>query len=359
MITLIIFAALSPPESPALAADRLYQEGKFPEAAAAYAELAETPAIAFNRGCALFSAKKYDEAVEAFRTAAAGPADVAARARFNLGHALLRQAAEPPQAAPTSQQTQGGSPGPSEPSAPAHPDPERMLATLRRSAAAFRSVLDVDPTDSEAARNTELVRRMIRQLEQQMQEAQQKQQQMQEQADKLDQLADRQQQQAEQSRKTPPSKSDQQQQEQQKLNEQTQQALDEMQQQMGDQPEAQQAAQQMQEAMKKQAESMQDLNEQRPDRAAEDQQQAADNLREAAQKLRDAAQQQQPGQPQDQQNQQQSQDQQQQAQSQQQEPKSEAEKLAEQILQSEQAQREARERSRRLYAVPVPVEKDW
>lgn len=351
MIAVLVIAAIAQSETPSQAADRLFKEGKFPESAAVYEEMPESPEVAFNRGCALLEAQQFDAAAEAFRLAADAPTAIAAKARFNLGHALLGLATQPPQAAPAPGASPGAKP-------PTPPDPQAVLEGLRRSAAAFRSVLDVDPSDADAARNTEIVRRMIGQLEDQMKQAQEQQQKMQEQADKLDQLADRQQKQADEARKSPPSQTEQRRQEQEQLNEQTQQAMQEMAEQLGAQPEAGQAARDMQEAMKEQQESMEDLDERRPDRASEDMQQAADKLREAAQKLRETAEQQQDQQSQPQEQQDQQQSQQQQAQPQEQ-PKSEEERMAEQILQAEQAQREARDRTRRLYAVPVPVEKDW
>lgn len=347
MITRLLCIALAQSKSPARTADRLFKEGKFPESAAAYEALPESPEVAFNRGCALLQAREFEAAAEAFRLAVDAPTAIGARARFNLGHALLGLATRQPR---EESNREGSSP----------PDPQAALEDLRRAAAAFRSVLEIDPSDTEAARNTEIVRRMIRQLEEQMQQAQEKQQKLQEQADKLDQLADQQQKLADQARQSPPSQTEQRRQEQEQLNEQTDQAMREMAEQLGARPEAGEAARDMQEAMNEQQESMQDLDERRPDHAAEDMQQAADKLREAARKLRDAAKQ-----SQDQQSQQQNQPGQDQPSSQQrpdetqEQPKSEEEKMAEQILQAEQAQREARERVRRMYAVPIPVEKDW
>ncbi|GAB4385959.1 MAG: hypothetical protein Kow0022_13700 [Phycisphaerales bacterium] len=348
MITWLLCIALAQSEeSLALRADRLFKEGKFPESAAAFDALPESPEVAFNRGCALLQARDFEAAAEAFRLAADAPTAIGARARFNLGHALLGLATQHPQ----EESNHGSVP----------PEPQAALEELRRAAAAFRSVLEIDPSDTEAARNTEIVRRMIRQLEEQMKQAQEQRQKLQEQADKLDHLADQQQKLADQARQSPPSQTEQRRQEQEQLNEQTGQAMREMAEQLGARPEAGEAARHMQEAMNEQQESMQDLDERRPDHAAEDMQQAADKLREAARKLRDAAKQsqdQQQKQPQDQAGQDQPSPEQRPTQTQEQ-PKSEEEKVAEQILQAEQAQREARERVRRMYAVPIPVEKDW
>jgi len=317
-------------------------------------ERARQPEVLYNEGCEALKAGDLTTAIERFRNAADADSPIAASARFNLGHALLRLAQQPPAPA--------ASDDPSAPAGPAQVSPRETLTLLGRSAAAFRSVLEVDPTDVEAARNTEIVRRLIRQIEQQMQQASEQQRKMQEAADQLDRLADEQQRQADQSRQTPPSQSEQRAAEQQELNERTQEALQDLTQSLGDQSEAAEAARQMQEAMNEQQEAMQDLSDRRTDRAAQDQQEAADKLRQAARTLRQAAQRQQQGQDQQQQP---AQDQQSGEQSQQQtraepgEHKSADELLAEQILDAEQAQREARERARRLRAVPARVERDW
>lgn len=355
----LAIAALAQIEGAEHAARRLLTEGRFPEAAAAYAEMPASAEHSYNRGCALLESGDFEDAAEAFRQASDAPGLLAARARFNLGHALLRQAQS--RAAAPSQANSGASHAGSPPTGV---DPQRVLDQLRRSAAAFRSVLDVDPTDAEAARNTELVRRMIRDVEEQVRRAQEQQQKsneqaekLQEQANKLEQLADRQQAQADRSRNSPPSQAEQRVEEQQEINEQTREQMQELGEELGADPAAGEAARRMQEAMQEQREAMQDLADRRPDRAAEDMQEAADKLREAAQKLRDAAQQQEHGQKSDRQEegqrgeQEQGQDQT--------EQKSPEEQLAERILQMEQAQREQRAANRRLYSIPVRVEKDW
>ncbi|MCL4221715.1 MAG: hypothetical protein KJZ65_10155 [Phycisphaerales bacterium] len=358
---MLVIAMLAQTENAEQAARRLYGEGRYPEAAAVYAELPASPEHSYNRGCALLAAGDFEQAAAAFRQAADAPGALAARARFNLGHALLKQAQSPaaaPQANPMA-----GNAAP----AAAAPDSRKTLEQLRRSAAAFRSVLEVDPTDAEAARNTELVRRMIRDLEEQMKQAQQQQQQageqarkMQEQAEKIEQLANQQQAQADQSRNSPPSQAEERVQEQQAINDQTREQMQQLAEELGPDPAAGQAARQMQEAMQEQREAMQDLADRRPDRASEDMQEAADKLREAAQQLREAARQQQQGQKSDDQQAGQKGEQPQEATPQDQDDrKSPEEQLAERILQVEKAQREQRAANRRLYSVPVPVKKDW
>ncbi|MCE7968300.1 MAG: hypothetical protein DYG94_06095 [Leptolyngbya sp. PLA3] len=360
---MVAIAMLVQTEDAEQAARRLYREGRFPEAAAAYAEMPASAEHAYNRGCALLESGAFEQAAEAFRLAGDAPGSLAAKARFNLGHALLRQAQSPQAAQPK------GNRGEEAPvSAPAASNPQKVLDQLRRSAAAFRSVLDVDPNDAEAARNTELVRRMIRDLEEQMKQAEQQQQQsneqaqkMQEQADKLDALANQQQALADQSRNSPPSQAEQRVQEQQEINEKTREQMQELAEELGADPAAGEAARHMQEAMQEQKETMQDLSDRRPDRAAEDMQEAADKLREAAERLREAArqQQQEQGQESDQQQPGQEGERQQASQQEQAEQKSPEEQLAERILQVEEAQREQRATNRRRYAMPVPVEKDW
>ncbi len=117
----------------------------------------------YNSGREKFLAGQYAQAAEEFRQADLGATDpeLSARARFNLGQALLKQAAAPP--------AQGEKPD----------DGSREIAQLDSAARAFRSVLDVKPGDAEAARNVEIARKMMKekQEEQQKQEQQKKDQQ--------------------------------------------------------------------------------------------------------------------------------------------------------------------------------------
>jgi hypothetical protein len=120
------------------------------------AKNAPAAAALYNEGCALLEQNKPADAASRFRDAdakAGDDLDLSARARFNLGQALFKQA-EP-------QKDQ---------------QPDQALDLLKQSAAAYRSVLDVNPTDAEAARNVEIARRLMKQIEDKKREQQQQQQ---------------------------------------------------------------------------------------------------------------------------------------------------------------------------------------
>lgn len=138
-----------------------YRAKDFDAAADLYHKAQEgknAPAAAlFNEGCALLEQNKLADAADRFRAAdAAGDTDLSARARYNLGQSLFKQA-----------------------DAAKEKQPNQAMDLLRQSAAAFRSVLDVKPDDTEAARNVEISRRAMKQIEDKKQEQQKQQQQSQ------------------------------------------------------------------------------------------------------------------------------------------------------------------------------------
>lgn len=322
---------------------RLFSEGKFPEAAQAFAHRPSAESM-FNHGCALLEAGNYAGAIEAYRTVDTAFPHLAPNARFNLAHALFKSAMAEMQPRTVNDQLQPGDLG-------------KALALLRASAATFRAVLDVAPNDLDAARNTELVRRLIAQIQDQLEEQQRQQQQMQDAANRMEQLADAQQQQADQTRTTPPSRSREQLEAQQDLNEQTQQAASELEELLDQNPEL---ADLLQQAMKSQSDAMEELAVSRTDRATPEQQNAADKLRAIAEALRQSADQQ-PQEQQDQSEQPQQQQQPQEAPNQPaaDQPKSPEQRHAEQILEQERQQRRELENLRRMLSRPVPVERDW
>ncbi len=337
--TLIITAllSLSPTDG-----RRLFSEGKFPEAAQAFT-LRPTAESMFNRACALLEAGDYPGAIEAYRAVDTSFPHLAPSARFNLAHALYKSAMAEMQPRTVNNQLQPGDLG-------------KALDLLHASAAAFRAVLDVAPRDLDAARNTELVRRLIAQIQDQLEEQQRQQQQMQDAADRMEQLADAQQQQADQTRTTPPSRSREQLEAQQELNKQTQQAAEELEELLDQNPELRDLLEQ---AMESQSDAMEELAVSRTDRAAPEQQSAADKLRALSDALRQSVDQQ----PQDQQNQGEPQQQQQQQDALNQpateQPKSAEQRHAEQILEQERQQRRELENLRRMLSRPVHVERDW
>lgn len=117
----------------------------------------------FNDGVARFEQGDYDGAEKSFRRidAAPGAGQLAAAARYNLGLTEMArlQAAE-------------------------ERTPDHSLPILQRAASNFRSALDLDPDDLEAARNLEVTRGAIRSVQQELQRQQELQQ-------KLDELASR------------------------------------------------------------------------------------------------------------------------------------------------------------------------
>lgn len=117
-----------------------YRAGDLDAAVARYRE-SGTSEGAYNEGCVLLRQEKFDEAagkfVEADRRATRR--DVASNARFNLGLARFRAAERAS-------------------------DPAGALKGYEAAADAFRSVLDVDPGDAEAARHVELARRKVQEL---------------------------------------------------------------------------------------------------------------------------------------------------------------------------------------------------
>lgn len=116
----------------------------------------ERPDTLYNTGRELFAAGKFAEAAQRFRDADSQTTDaeLSARARFNLGQALLKEAS-PPNGAPSSAK------------------PEETKARLEAAARAFRSALESKPGDAEAARNVEIARRMLKDFEEQQEKQKQ------------------------------------------------------------------------------------------------------------------------------------------------------------------------------------------
>ena len=184
-------------------------------------------------------------------------------ARMNLGHASLPRGEEP---------------GSIE-------EIDAALASYREAARRFRSVLDIDPENQDAARATEIARRRIRDLEQRREQLQAQQEAAQQLAEELQRLADQQQQQAERSRadaergENPGQDAAQ---TQQGLSEQTQQASE----QAGQNPDGQEASEALERAQEAQQRAQEALERGDAAGAAEQQQRAADALREAAERMR-------------------------------------------------------------------------
>jgi tetratricopeptide (TPR) repeat protein len=121
--------------SPAHRGERLYQQGKYPEAYEAFRrglERDSSARLAFDAGAALYRLERYDEAVAAFRQASLAP-ELRQKSLYNLGNALVRAAEERP-----------GEPAP-----------------LRDAVEAYEQVLRTAPDDAEARWNLEVALRRL------------------------------------------------------------------------------------------------------------------------------------------------------------------------------------------------------
>ncbi len=121
--------------SPAHRGERLYHQGKYPEAYDVFRrglERDSSARLAFDAGTALYRLERYDEAVAAFRQASRAP-ELRQRSLYNLGNALVRAAEERP-----------GEPAP-----------------LLDAVAAFEEALRLAPTDAEAKWNLEVAVRRL------------------------------------------------------------------------------------------------------------------------------------------------------------------------------------------------------
>lgn len=317
------------------------------------------PEALYGLGVAMLETGRPREAVPALREAAllADTRRLRRDARFNLGHALLAAAEAPVE--------EDGQMRP--------PTPQEVLERLPEAAEAFRSVLEVDPADAEAARNTELVRRRIRELREEVRRQQQEQEEARRRAEELrrqlEQLAEQQQQASEQSSGTPPEASEQLAQRQQQLSEQTSAAREEAEAQAERNPSAGEAAEQLRRAEQAQREAQQRLEQQDTRGAAEKQAEAAEALREAAEAMgrRDSPQEPRQGEGGPESGEPQQQQQQGEQQPAPNEPAesppeelSPEDQIVEQILEKERLEREARQRARAIERGRRPaVERDW
>ncbi|MAY74021.1 MAG: hypothetical protein CMJ31_04705 [Phycisphaerae bacterium] len=243
----------------------------------------------------------------------------------------------------------------------------RRIELLRKSERAYRSVLDLSPRDTDAAKRVELVRREIAQLQQQQAEQEQTRQEMQDLADELEKLADEQDAEAEKTENQSES-SEQRQESQQDVSDQTEQRRQESESLSNSsedqaQKDATESAEELiQQARDKQREAQESLEAGDDEQAGQQQREAAERLRDAARKLREASEPQEQ-QSDDQQQQDGDQQEQQQDEAEQNEQDSEEQRrddIAQQLLDREQLQRERRdELLRSIMGRPEAVERDW
>jgi Ca-activated chloride channel family protein len=132
-LALVAFAALSC--SPVHRGERLYHQGKYPEAYGVFRQAMERDSsarLAFDAGSALYRLERYDEAVAAFRQSSREP-KLRQKSLYNLGNALVRAAEERP-----------GEPAP-----------------LLDAVAAYEEALRVAPGDPETRWNLEVALRRL------------------------------------------------------------------------------------------------------------------------------------------------------------------------------------------------------
>jgi Ca-activated chloride channel family protein len=131
----VAFLALILSCSPTYRGERLYHQGKYPEAYAQFRrglERDSSARLAFDAGSTLYRLERYDEAVAAFRQASRSPA-FRQQSLYNLGNALVRAAEERP--------------GEAEP--------------LREAVTAFEEALRLTPADDAARWNLEVALRRL------------------------------------------------------------------------------------------------------------------------------------------------------------------------------------------------------
>lgn len=160
-------------------ANRLYAEGKYEDAAAAYnAGLVDQPDSAdlhFNLGDATYKQGKYEDAVSSFqKVETAGDPQRAGRVAYNVGNATYRQGQAVEQT-----------------------DPQKALTLYAEALAAYRRALGLARDDEDSKFNHELVTKRIedlrKKLEEQKKEQEQKQDQKQDQQQQQDDQQDDQQ----------------------------------------------------------------------------------------------------------------------------------------------------------------------
>ena len=222
VLALCALGWLDPSATPREAA-RLYEAGKFDDAATKYNQaLVDEPDSAllhFNLGDAEYRRKQYEASARAF---ASLPQDAAAQ--YNQGNALYQMGQAAEQA-----------------------KPQDALQKWAEALVAYRRAIATDPADEDAKFNYEWVSRKIEELKKKLEEQQQNQNQQDQQnqdQQKQDQQADQQQQPQDQQQKQDQQPQDQQKQdEQQQAGEQPEQKQDE-QAQKPEQPQGEQKAQQ-------------------------------------------------------------------------------------------------------------------
>lgn len=294
-----------------------YRNGMLDDAITLYERaderLADDAVLLYDRATALAATGERGRAESLFRKAdaAAGSDEVRRAARFNLGHTLAGAGREL-----------------------IAQDAQAAIDLLRQSAAAYKSVLRVDPTDHQAAANVERVRRTIKLIQDQLELEQ-----------KLEELQSQQRDAQGKGAKPQEGVSDETEQAKSTIDEALEQDVN-----AGDPQQMRDAQEALDEARKAQDQAEQAMDQGDQDEAQQQQSRASEKIQEALDKLREAMQQQQSqqqGQPQDQG-----------------EPSDESgpegDPLAEQLLDKERREREQRAAYlNRIRPGQAPVRRDW
>lgn len=217
MLTPLLVGWLDPPGDRAAEGNRLYDQGKFNEAADKYGEgLVDSPAsplLQFNRGAALYKQGKYAEAITALTTVAASPDNEwAARAAFNLGNAQYQLGANAEQS-----------------------DPQAAIASYEQAMASYKRSMGADPRDEGAKYNHELVEYKLAELKKRLEEERKKKEEEQKKKEE-----EQQKQKQEEQQQEPPPEEQQEQQDQQEQQQEPQDQNQSPDQQPQEQPQPQQ-----------------------------------------------------------------------------------------------------------------------
>jgi Ca-activated chloride channel family protein len=133
--SLLLVITLAASCSPAHRGERLYHEGRYPEAYDVFRrglERDSSARLAFDAGSALYRLERYDESAAAFRQSSRTP-ELRQQSLYNLGNALVRAAEERPG------------------------EPEPLLDAV----AAYEEALRLAPADAEARWNLEVALRRL------------------------------------------------------------------------------------------------------------------------------------------------------------------------------------------------------
>lgn len=231
-------------------ANRLYAEGKYEDAAAAYnaalVDQPDSPDLHFNLGDATYKQGKYEDAVSSFqKVETAADPKRAARVAYNVGNATYRQG-----------------------QAVEETEPQKALTLYAEALASYRRALGIAPDDEDAKFNHELVTKRVEDLKKKLEE-QKKEQEQQQQDQKQDQPQD------DQEKKD--QAQDQQKQDQEQQQDQQQGEQDEK------QPDEQQAGgdEQKDQPPKDEGDQKQGQEDEQPSEPSQDEQQGGEPGREA------------------------------------------------------------------------------